>query len=415
VSNSTGAQQRARAETALFVGGTMAAAVFAGPVPWSACVLAVTMTVAALLLRGDWAPLALAVGAAPWWLEALGGRAGAVLALILAAGAIVGSGSLRLAAVLAGAALFEGLRLQVLEDRGLVAQTDAPFLIVGGLAIAALVRGTGRASLASYAAVVGAALLGGVPVARALVSPPEDAGDVVREARLDTLGADEPTLLARPALGLQALSLRPSWHDLAQALVPEVGLERVLSAGWLPEKAPLDPVTRIAAARWLERHGRGGEGERLLARDQTPDVRWWLALFRRARGWETDDAKVVAAPRGVASLPGWIELEARNPLEVVFHADAPLRELAIERREGPVPIIGSTDPERADLFAHNTLGEGMQRTGAPLVVLQVDGVEHGVELVDRGTVHLPMALPTGPHRVWIWSEEPAIVGRLGAF
>ena len=40
----------------------------------------------------------------------------------------------------------------------------------------------------------------------------------------------------------------------------------------------------------------------------------------------------------------------------MFHADAPLRELAIERREGPVPIVGSTDPERADLFAHNTLG-----------------------------------------------------------
>jgi hypothetical protein len=284
---------------------------------------------------------------------------------------------------------------------------------VVGLAIPALVRGTGRASPASYAAVVGAAIVGGVPVARALMSPPGDANDVVREARLDTLGADEAALVAHPALGLQALSLRPTWHDLAQALVPEVGLERVLSAGWLPEKAPLDPALRITAARWLELHGRGGEGERLLARDKSPDVRWWLALFRRSRGWETEDATVVAAPRGVASVPGWIELEARNPVEVVFHADAPLRELAIERRE--TPIVGITDPERAELFAHNKVGEGMQRTGAPLVVLQVDGVEHAVELVDRGTAHLPMALRAGPHRVWIWSEEPAIVGRLGAF
>jgi hypothetical protein len=372
------------------------------------------MTVAALVLRGEWAPLALAIGAAPWWLQALGGRAGGVLVVLLAGAAIVGSGSLRIAAALAGAALFEGLRLHVLQDRGLVAQTEAPFLIVGGLAVAALVRGTGRASLASYAAVVGAAVLGGVPIARALVSPPTDAADVVREARLDTLGADEATLEAHPALGLQALSLRPSWHDLAIALVPEVGLERVLSAGWLPEKAPLDPLPRIAAARWLERHGRGGEAERLLARDQTPDVRWWLALFRRARGWETDDAKVVVAPHGVALLPGWVELEARNPVEVVFHADAPLRELAIERRGGPVPIGGAVDPEQAELFAHGRL-EGLQRTGAPLVVLQVDGVEHAAELVDRGTVRLPMVLPAGPHRVWIWSEVPFVVGRLGAF
>jgi hypothetical protein len=144
-------------------------------------------------------------------------------------------------------------------------------------------------------------------------------------------------------------------------------------------------------------------------------VRWWLALFRRARGWETDDATVVAAPPGVGSLPGWIELEAKNPLEVVFHADAPLRELAIERRRGPVPIVGSTDPERAELLAHNPLAEGLQRTGAPLVVLQVDGVEHAAELVDHGTVRLSLALPAGPHRVWIWSEAPAIVGRLGAF
>jgi hypothetical protein len=373
------------------------------------------MTVAALVLRGGWAPIALAIGAAPWWLQALGGRAGVLLAAALAVAAIVGSGSIRIAAVLAGAGLFEGMRLHVLEDRGLVAQTNAPFLIVGGLAIAALVRGTGRASLASCAAVVGAALVGGVPFARALVSPPSDADDVVREARLDTLGADEATLVARPSLGLQALSLRPSWHDLAIALVPVVGLERVLSAGWLPEKAPLDPRTRIATARWLERHGRGGEGERVLAREQTADVRWWLALFRRARGWETDDAKVVAAPRGVPSLPGWIELEARNPLEVVFHLDAPMRELAIERREGTVPIVGATDAEQAERFAHDARGEGMQRTGAPLVVLQVDGVEHAAELVDHGMVHLPMALPAGPHRVWIWSEVPAIVGRLGAF
>jgi hypothetical protein len=408
-------EHRARAETALFVVGTMAAAAFAGPVPWSACVLAGTMTIAAVVVRGSWAPIALAIGAAPWWLSALGGRAGVVLAAGLALAAIVGSGSIRIAAVLAVAALFEGMRLHVLEDRGLVAQTNAPFLIVGGLAIAALVRGAGRASPASYAAVVGAALLGGVPVARALVSPPSDADDVVREARLDTLGADAKTLAARPSLGLQALSLRPSWHHLAQALVPEVGLERVLAVGWLPEKAPLDPRTRITVARWLERHGRGGEGERLLARDETADVRWWLALFRRARGWETDDAKLVAAPRGVASVPGWIELEARNPLEVVFHADVPLREFAIERREGPVPIVGATDAEQAELFAHNTRGEGMPRTGAPLVVLQVDGVEHVAELVDHGTVHLPMVLPAGPHRVWIWSEVPAIVGRLGAF
>jgi hypothetical protein len=385
------------------------------PFPWSACVLAGTMTVAALVLRNEWAPLALAVGAAPWWLSALGGRGGAVLALVLAAAAIVGSGSLRIAAVLAAAALFEGMRLHVLEDRGLVAQTEGPFLIVGGLAVAALVRGTGRASFASYAAVVGAALLGGVPVARALMSPPTDADDVVREARLETLGADEAALVARPALGLRALSVRPSWHDLAEALVPEVGLERVLSAGWLPEKAPLDPLPRITPRVGSSGTGVAGRGSGCWRATRRRTVRWWLALFRRARGWETDDAKLVVAPRGVASLPGWIELEARNPVEVVFHADAPLRELAIERRERPFRSSAAADPEQAELFAHNRFGEGLQRTGAPLVVLQVDGVEHAAELVDRGTVRLPMTLPAGPHRVWIWSEQPAIVGRLGAF
>ena len=407
--------RRASAETGLFVVGTIVAAAAAGPMPWSVCVLAVVMTAAALALRGSWAPLALAIGAAPWWLGALDGRAGIVLAAVLAVAALVGSGSLRIAAVLAGAALFEGIRLQVLEDRGLVAHTEAPFLIVGGLTVAALVRATGRASAGSYGAVVGAALLGGVPVVRALGSLPDDPADVVREARLDTLRADEATLVARPSLGLLALSLRPTWHTLAMALVPEVGLERVLSAGWLADGAPLDPAARIAAARWLERHGRGGEGERLLARDPSPDVRWWLALFRRARGWETPEANLVPAPHGIGSLPGWIELEAQSPIEVVFEAERPLRELAIERREGPIAVVRSTDPERAEAFSHMTLGEGMQRTGAPLVVLQVDGVEHAAELVERGTVHLPMHLPAGPHRVWIWSEEPAIVGRLGAF
>jgi hypothetical protein len=198
------------------------------------------------------------------------------------------------------------------------------------------------------------------------------------------------------------------------ALVPEVGLERVLAAGWLPERAPLDPPTRIAAARWLERHGRGGEGERLLARDAAPDVRWWLALFRRARGWETDAAKSAAAPPALARLPGWIELEAKNPVEVVFHANGPLHELAIERREGPVALVADSD-DAAARFSHTTISEGMARTGEPLVVLQVDGVEHAAELVERGIVHLPMDLPPGPHRVWIWSEVPAIVGRLGAF
>ncbi len=200
------------------------------------------------------------------------------------------------------------------------------------------------------------------------------------------------------------------------ALVPTVGLERTLSAGWFPETAPLAPDTRIAAARWLERHGRGGEGERLLARDQAPDVRWWLALFRRARGWETEEAKGVEAPRAIASLPGWIQLEARNPIEIVFQAGGPLRELAIERREGAVAILGDAElDEAAARFAHEKLPEGMARTDAPLVVLQVDGVEHAAELVERGTVHLPMTLAPGPHRVWLWSEETAIVGRLGAF
>jgi hypothetical protein len=404
--------RRARAETGLFAVGTIAAALFAGPVPWSASLLAVTMTVVALSLRGAWAPFALAIGAAPWWLEALDGAAGIVLAGLLAVAALVGSGSPRVAAVLAGAALFEGIRLHVLEDRGLVAQTEASFVIVGGLALAALVRGT-RASPLSYGAVVCAALLGGASAARALGSPPADPGDVVRETRLDTLRADVDSLVAHPSLGLFALSLRPSWHALAMALVPEVGLERVLSAGWLADGAPVDSATRIAAARWLERHGRGGEGERLLARDATPDVRWWLALFRRSRGWETEDANVVAAPRGIVSVPGWIELEARNPIEVVFEADGPLRELAIERRQGPLPAIDSPEPK--ELQSGETFERSAGRTGGPFVVLQVDGVEHVAELAELGTVRLPVALPAGPHRVWVRSDVPGLVGRLGAF
>jgi hypothetical protein len=405
--------RRAQVEAGLFAAGTIGAALCAGPLPWTVSLLALVTSAIGLTLGGRWAPLALVAGASPWWLAALDGPAGAAFALLLAVVAIVGSGPVRIAAILAAAGLFEGLRLQILEDRWLVRQTEAPFLVVAGLALAALVRGNARAGLVSYGAVALAALIGWVPALSALRDAPADTADVAREARLGTLGPDAGTLVEHPSLGLGAISLRPTWHALAMALVPRVGLERTLSAGWLAEDAPLDPATRITAARWLERHGRGGEGERLLSRDKDADVRWWLALFRRARGWETDEALTLPAPRATPLLPGWLELEAQNPIEVVFEADRGIGVLAIEHRTGPIGNVIELE-ETVALFPHKTLAEGLKRTGAPLVVLKVDGVEHASELAE-GTVHLLVPLPPGPHRVWLWSDTPGIVGRLGAF
>jgi hypothetical protein len=236
-----------------------------------------------------------------------------------------------------------------------------------------------------------ASLFGAVRVALAIAAPLETWSDVSRAVRTEVIDTHEATLVERPDLGLFAVALRPTWNRLALDLLARFPVETILAAGWRPERVPIDSELRIRIARWLERNGRGGEADRVLLADGGPSARWWLALFRRARGWETTEALLVEPAPAVPRFPGFLEIQMASdqPVEIVVQADQPLHTIVIEAW----PSVR-------------------------WVTIQIDTRTQRVHLAGvRGSARLPVDLPRGPHRIWMWleSNDEFLAGRIGGF
>lgn len=369
-------------------GAICAALGLLGPaVPWSAAALALLTAALAVALRAR-APLAaalLALGAAPaWTAAAVLGAAGEPTGLVLLAGAVsllaLGGGALPRALALGLVGLGALLALRQLAA-GLAlpaAASSAPGLALAGLALGGLVSGARPAP----ACLLGLALLGlggGLRAGLAAARPPADEAGLEEAARLGVLRMHQEALAARPELGLRAIALDPEDHGLALRLLPRVGEDALLVAGWRPEGAPLAPERRLALAARLEARGEGGRAIRLLRPGRAdPRVAWTLELYRRQVG--EGSAWAGPAPAEVLALPGATTLDwgflANGERALDWHAERPLRALRLE-------LIGTP------------------LDGAPTLEVRLDdGAPRVVEAPARPSwVEVSGPLGAGPHRL----------------
>ena len=273
----------------------------------------------------------LAVGAAPLFGAALLRAAPLDGALLVALTLLVAVGRPGPARWLAWALVGLGAALSLRQTgvEGVLPGAAAPAaaLALLGVAAGAAVAAPPLRGLGAALALGAAAMGGQVWVEEA--RPPASAAQA--QARASRSGVAEPSaaLLGQPAWGLAALSSAPASHALALALVPRVGLERTLSAGWRPAGAPLEPARRVEAARWLDQQGRGGEALRLLwsGRRSGPEVAWWGELLSQEQGrrltWGDS-----APPAEALVLPGAHALDRafyRNgSVDLLLHAEAPV-------------------------------------------------------------------------------------------
>ena len=165
-------------------------------------------------------------------------------------------------------------------------------------------------------AAVAPLLLAGVGVAGAAALPavPRFAGLIVGAAgvvlglgvasQAAKEGGDE--LLER----LDAVVTNPKDHAAAVALSSSHGVGLPLQVGWAPSGATLTPTQRVEAARWLEAHGRGGEGRRLLRMGRgDANIAWWWVLSRRMEGLPDVPGVRTRAPDEAFPMPGGLSLD----------------------------------------------------------------------------------------------------------
>ncbi len=339
------------------------------------------------------------LAAAPLWLTAVPEAAagGALLALAVV---LVGTARPVLPRALPGVVVVLAL---VEAARGALAGGIWPSALGATLVVTGLcVGGVAAGAEGRLGVVVGlsAALLG-ARTWQATRAAPTHMGEARVLARVGALDRHLPTLTADPMLGLSALQTTPDAHPLALALGFRFGDTLPLNGGWRPVGADLAPARRVAAARWLERHGRGGEGRRLLARGRWRDdtVAWTWELFRRVQGFEPQgfepqgfetqgfearglnvDGSTATPPAGVARLPdrialGW-EFLQNGEQTLEFHADTELSALLLEARGEPFG-------------------------GDPTLLISLNGPPSRAVPVPLGVQQILVAerVPPGPHRL----------------
>lgn len=281
-------------------------------------------------------------------------------------------------AVLAVGVVEAGRSLAAAETLGLAAVAGAP-LVLAGLGAA------GAAALPASPRFIGGALLLGSGLAAATRWNAGAAG-AMAAARRSAVGLP-PALGAGLPERLAFLALRPTAHTVAIEIAAEHGVQLPLSAGWSPLGAPLLPEQRIAAAAWLERHGRGGEGRRLLqAGSADPEVAWWWVLARRMERLDVDAAPAMRAPASAGVLPG------RLPIGETLLTNGVRTWL-----------LDTSQPCRLGLEAR---GESWQ--GAAEVVVTVDGrPSERFQLAEDDRLWALGELEPGPHRVRLQFDNDA--------
>ena len=362
----------------------------AGPMHWRVGVLAVLAALLAAVLqglvRGAFVAALLAVGGAGLWLAAVGDIrvdsvsqglvAVAVLAWVLRASPLprmVPWGVLLIGIV-------EGVRMGIVAQETLPAALPLAMpLVVAGAIIAlqtAAVPASRWASLALGAS--GAWILG--TAVDAAIQPPVTPDEVREYVARGVEDSHFDAIATSPDLARAGLEERPRWHELGRRVADEAGLESALDSGWDPLGAGLGPPELVVAAHWLEAHGHGGRGRRLLFRNRHhSSVTWYLVLFSRLEGIE-DPVSITEVPEGLHRLPGLARLDwdfyANQSRSMVFHANEPLAELVFE------------------LWAESYFGN-------PRLLVEVDGrgltrleVPEGRQRMGLGVTLLP-----GPHRL----------------
>ena len=361
------------------------AAVAAPALPWSVGVGALGCALAAWLLRRR--PVASVVvtvlGAAPMVAATTtaGGLPAAIAALLGAVLLLRGRSALPRAVPWAVAVVgaVEALRA-ALPGLAPLGTWALPLLFtglaVGGLAIV-------PARLGPVVLAAGGLWLSALTVRAALVQP-TTADQAVEAAERGVLALQEDALLTRPELALAVVRAgAPLPPGLALALADR-DLPGLLDAGWDPAGAALASAPRMAAARWLDAHGRGGAALRLLQEGlASPEVAWLYVLFARVQGQGGTADRFLGrarAPAGTAALPGRIELSW------AFLTDG-------ER------TLDLDAVEQVDQLVFATRGEAY--AGLPHLRVSVDGDQALEVEVPEGlaTIALPVWLATGPHRV----------------
>jgi hypothetical protein len=375
-------------QAALWAALTLIAALDPGVRPWTAGPVALGAAGLAALLGARWPALGamvLVLGATPLWCAAILGAGVSGAALLLGAAGLLAFGRGPLPPALRVVVL---IALSVEALRAHLAGPSLPAL--GDLALPWWLVGLGLVGCLS------GALPGRLPVAGLLLAGLITLG---RSALLLEAGAHDTrsveslvqaelfeyvALPEAPGLALFALSRRPTDHALALALLPEVGLDRALSAGWDPLRAHLSPELRREIARWLDQKGRGGAAIRLLRRGRAdPTVAWTAVLYARQQGradLEAGPGERLQAPEGTASLPGHVALsilmDRNGEHGLDFDARAPLARLVL------------------------TL-EGESWRGDPALSLRVDQgpIQTAIAPAGRSELTLEGTLRAGPHRI----------------
>lgn len=310
--------------------------VLAAPVHWRAGLAALLLGLVSVALshRQRLTAGLLALGAAPLWLAAADSHPGGLLLVLTAPLLLLHRSGLPAAVpwlILAVAGVEAGRLWLVVPALDGAAALAVPVLL-GGAAVAASAAAP-PTRLASGALVLSGSLLC-AGSGLALRGPAQTAEAVQAASEWGVLRYQPlPPASLRP----EAITADPTWHAVAMS----IPLDAALEAGWRPAGAPLEPADRIAAARQLERTGRGGEGWRLLYGRREPALQWWQSLFARLHGhpkpWSGG-----AAPAEALTLPDehdlGLVLAQTGTTEILLHATSDLRltlTLSGEWYEGP--------------------------------------------------------------------------------
>lgn len=280
----------------------------------------------------------------------------AVPAVLVAIGAVQAGRALVTTGTLSGAAL--GAAPLVLAGVAVAGAASSPAV---GWALPALVGLSGAGLLAAWA----------------WAPAPTTVAAAVAQARADRLdaGALVSTSLPRSVAALRQV---PRADDLGQAITAAHGVEVALAAGWVPGGA-LQTADRVRAARWLEEHGRGGEGRRLLdAGEPAPEARWLSLLLRRQEGLPDGAAPLGQPPESVPVMPGEVAVDW------AFLANEE-RVLEVHAERSCALVVDA----RAEAFA-----------GPPVLAVRVDAAPPAVHEVPEPGASLDVGeLSPGPHRL----------------
>ncbi|MFT4979690.1 MAG: hypothetical protein ACI8S6_005602 [Myxococcota bacterium] len=363
------------ARALIWAAATLLAAALAAPIDWRVAVLC------ALGALGAKSPRWMAICAAPLWAAAA--TSGHPLSLILLALAAVAVPRTSLGIMVLVLAIVEGARAWILVD---VLPTSAHLvspLLLGGLALGGLAA-TPAGKVPAYTLLFVAIMLGlGAGVSAS--GGRESRAEISAAARWGVLQR-APERVTDPALQRWALREAPQWHGLAARMPVEAALE----LGWQAEGAALEPERRVAAARWLEGRGRGGEALRVLRRGRDAQSRWWHTYFSRAAGTTASSEELVWVPEEAVRLP--------LSEQVFDHDQVRTFPLQLDEAAGGVEVVAS-----AEWFL-----------GPAVLMIELDAEQY--EIVPQRSPRvfvLRQRLEAGPHRLRLRYDDDVFVDGVG--